>query len=256
LGRGIERGQRRHPPAGQGGARPLAFGRRLFGIAPAPQQKRGDAGALGGELQPPAGDHRQAPHLADHGGEAGHAQPFFHRPQDLVVALGENEHEAAGIEPVRDETRPVQIRPLQAPQHRPRAEPRIALTRLAPSGLATLSRNAGEGYHGAACLSPLPQCGRGGTGRASGRWVRAWAEAGEDAGGEAGSSGAILLVAIRPEDLVHRAQREAVAGQSAVDFGDVEGQHAVLCRRLDMPDPVVKRVQALGARHLFTCFLQ
>src|SRR5580700_11516792 len=114
----VARGQRGDPPAGQGRARPLAFGQRLRAIAPPPQHKGGDAGALGGELQPAAGDHRQPPDLADHGGKAGGAQPLLHRPQELVVAFGADQHQAGGIEPVREEPRPVQIRPRQAPQHR------------------------------------------------------------------------------------------------------------------------------------------
>ena len=117
MGRGIERGQRGDPPAGHGRARPLAFGHRLFAIAPAPQQKSGNAGALGGELQPAAGDHRQSPDLADDGGKAGGAQSFLDRPQQLVIALGAEQHKAGRIEAVREEARPVQIRSLQAPQH-------------------------------------------------------------------------------------------------------------------------------------------
>jgi len=242
-GRVGARGQRGDPPAGRGRARPLALGHCFLGIAPAPQQEGGDAGALGSELQAAAGDHRQAPHFAGHRGEAGRAQPFFHRPQDLVVALGEQNHEAGRVEPVLGQSRPVQIRPLQAPQHH-------ALTRLAPSGLATLSRGAGEGYDGA-CLSPLPQCGRGGTGRASGRWVRG--KAGEDAGNKTGSGGAVLLVAIHPKDLMHRAPREAAARQRAVDLGNIEGQDAMPCRRLDMPNLLAQRIQ-MRKTHLLACF--
>lgn len=76
---------------------------------------------LGGELQAAAGDHRQARDLADDGGEGRGAQPFLDRPQDVFVARRADHDEAGRVEPVRDEPRPVQIRPLQAPQHRPRA---------------------------------------------------------------------------------------------------------------------------------------
>src|SRR5712691_3118397 len=47
-----------------------------------------------------------------------------------------------------------------------------ALTRRSASRSATLSRNAGEGIGHGTDLYPLPHRGRGGTGRASGRWVR------------------------------------------------------------------------------------
>src|SRR5712691_13112438 len=49
------------------------------------------------------------------------------------------------------------------------------LTRLPPElrpGVGTLSRGAGEGIGLGARTYPLPHRGRGGTGRASGRWVR------------------------------------------------------------------------------------
>ena len=45
------------------------------------------------------------------------AQPFFDGPQDLVVTPRPDQHEAAGVEPVRQQARPVQIRPPEAPQH-------------------------------------------------------------------------------------------------------------------------------------------
>ena len=55
--------------------RPLALGRRLGAGTPAAQQQGGDAGALGGELQAAAGDHRQAADLADHRGEPAAGPP-------------------------------------------------------------------------------------------------------------------------------------------------------------------------------------
>lgn len=66
---------------------------------------------------------------------------------------------------MREQPRPVQIRPFQAPQHN-------ALTRPRPPASGTLSRSAGEGYNG---------------------WIRA--KPGEDAGDKAGSGGAVLLIA-------------------------------------------------------------
>ena len=61
--------------------------RRLAAAAPAPQQQGGDAGALGGELQPAARHHRQPPRPRRPPRRCpGAAQPLLHRPQDLVVA--------------------------------------------------------------------------------------------------------------------------------------------------------------------------
>src|ERR1051326_7349465 len=118
----LARGQCRDAPAGHGGARPLAFSRGFRAVAPAPQQKGRDAGMLGGELQPAAGDKRQSPDLADHRDEAGGAQPFFDGPQYVLVARRADDDKARRVEPMRQEPRPVQIGPLQAPQHRPRAK--------------------------------------------------------------------------------------------------------------------------------------
>ena len=91
---------------------------------PAAQQKQGDAGALGGELQAATRHHREPPDFADRRGEARHAQPLFERPQHLLVARRGDQHEAGRVEPVRGEARTVQIRPLLAPQHRPTPQPR------------------------------------------------------------------------------------------------------------------------------------
>jgi len=90
---------------------------RLPAIAPAPQQKGGDAGAFRGELQPAARHCRKRPDLADHGEDAGSAQPLFHRPQDLRIARRPDQHDAPGIEPVRSKSWPVKIRASKAPQH-------------------------------------------------------------------------------------------------------------------------------------------
>jgi hypothetical protein len=68
------------PPSGHRRIRQSAFARRLPAIAPAPQQKGSDAGALRGELQPAARYCGKRPDFADHRGDAGGAQPFFHRP--------------------------------------------------------------------------------------------------------------------------------------------------------------------------------
>lgn len=95
---------------------------------PTPQHKGGEAGLLGGELQPTARHHRQAADLADHGGDAprnitGRVQPLLHRPQDVVVARRADQHETAGIEPPGGEARPVKIAPPEAPQHGAGAQP-------------------------------------------------------------------------------------------------------------------------------------
>jgi hypothetical protein len=70
------------------------------------------------------------------------------------------------------------------------------------------------------------------------------AEAGEEAGDKAASGGAVLLVAAGPEDLVHRTQGEAAAGESLVDRRDPEWQHAMTDRLLDVPDPLAQRGEA------------
>ena len=76
---------------------------------------------LGSELQAAASDERQSPDLADHRDEARGAQPFLDGPQDVLVAWRADHDEARRVEPTRQEPRPVQVGPLQAPQHRPRA---------------------------------------------------------------------------------------------------------------------------------------
>src|SRR5437588_7372402 len=134
----VARGQCRDAPAGHGRARPLAFALRLLAIAPAPQQKSGDAGALGGKLQAAARHERQSPDLADDRDKTGGAQPFLDRPQEVLIARRRDDDEAGGIEAVRQKSRPVQIRPLQAPQHRPPAEAGEEAGDKAASGGAVL----------------------------------------------------------------------------------------------------------------------
>ena len=63
-----------------------------------------------GELQPTARHRWKHAHFADHRGDAGSAQPFLHRPQDLGVASRPDQHEALGIEPEGGQTGPVKIR--------------------------------------------------------------------------------------------------------------------------------------------------
>src|SRR5437588_6634545 len=134
----VSRGQCRDAPAGHGRARPLAFALRLLAIAPAPQQKSGDAGALGGKLQAATRHERQSPDLADDRDKTGGAQPFLDRPQEVLIARRRDDDEAGGIEAVRQKSRPVQIRPLQAPQHRPPAEAGEEAGDKAASGGAVL----------------------------------------------------------------------------------------------------------------------
>jgi hypothetical protein len=74
-------------------------------------------------------------------------------------------------------------------------------------------------------------------------------DSGEDAGGKAGSGGAVLLVAARPENLVHRPQGEAAARQGIVDCRDAERQDAVARRLLDPPDAVAKHGEIGRTRH-------
>jgi hypothetical protein len=124
------RRQRPDPPAGRGGARPFALNRRLDAAAPPPQQKGGDAGALGGQLQPAARHHRQPSDLGDDRGQPclrPGAQPLFDRPQDVVVAPRRDQHEAGRVEPMRQQPRSVKIGLLQAPQHRTLTRPRALL---------------------------------------------------------------------------------------------------------------------------------
>src|SRR2546423_144698 len=91
-------------------------------MAAAPQKKGGEAGALGGTLQAAPRHERQSPDLADDRDKTGGAQPFLDRPQDVLVTRRRDDDEAGGIEAVRQKSRPVQIGPLHAPQHRPPAE--------------------------------------------------------------------------------------------------------------------------------------
>jgi hypothetical protein len=83
---------------------------------PTPQQQGGDAGTLGGELQPATRHHRQPADFADHRGDSGGAQPFFERPQDVVVARGGDPHDPRRVEPVPGETWAVKIAAFETPQ--------------------------------------------------------------------------------------------------------------------------------------------
>ena len=93
---------------------------------------------LGGELQPAAGDERQARDLADDCGEAGGPQPFFDGPQHVFVPRCRDGDEACRVEAVREKARPIQIRPLQAPQYGPRTEAGEEAGDKAASGGAVL----------------------------------------------------------------------------------------------------------------------
>ena len=66
-------------------------------------------------------------------------------------------------------------------------------------------------------------------------------EPGEDAGGETCRSGAVFLVAPGAQYLVHGAEREAAARQSAVERADIERQRAMPGGPLDKPDPIAQR---------------
>src|SRR5207248_3650300 len=103
------------------------------------------------------------------------AQPFLDRPQEVLIARRRDDDEAGGIEAVRQKSRPVQIGPLQAPQHRPPAE------------------------------------------------------AGEEAGDKAASGGAVLLLAIDAEDLVHPPQSETPAPPRPGARGDAPPPDPLAC---------------------------
>ena len=123
------RRQRGDAPSGYSRVRQSAFTRRLPAIAPAPQQKGGDAGAFRGELQSAARHHGERPDFADNCGDAWGAQPFLHRPQDLGIARRPDQHDPPGIEPVRREARPVKVRARQAPQYHPHLTPTLSAPR-------------------------------------------------------------------------------------------------------------------------------
>ena len=113
IGRG---GQRRDAPAGHRSARPRPLGGGLRAGTPAPQDQRGDARTLGGKLQPAPGDHRQPANLADDGGNSRHAQSFFERPENVVVACRPDADDPRRVKPVRGKARPVKIAVFEAPQ--------------------------------------------------------------------------------------------------------------------------------------------
>ena len=72
--------------------------------------------------------------------------------------------------------------------------------------------------------------------------------------GESGGQRAILLVAARAEDFMHRAAQEAAAGQGAVDRGEPQGRRPVAGRRaaLDLPHPLAQGgEQGLVRSHMF-----
>ena len=138
------RRQRGDPPSGYRRIRQSAFARRQPPVAPAPQQEGGDAGALRGELQPAARHHREGADFADHCGNAGAAQSFLHRPQDLGIARRPDQHDPPGIEPVRREPRPVNVWARQAPQHYPHLTPTLSAPR-GGEGEYLLSLSGGEG---------------------------------------------------------------------------------------------------------------
>ena len=123
------RRQRGDAPPGYSRVRQSAFARRLPAVAPAPQQKSGDAGAFRGELQSAARHHGERPDFADYRGDARGAQPLFHRPQDLGITRCPDQHDLPGIEPVRRESRSINVWARQAPQHHPHLTPTFSAPR-------------------------------------------------------------------------------------------------------------------------------
>jgi len=83
------------------------------------QHETRDARRLGGKLKPPACRHRQRLDLSHDGGESRIAQPFFHRPQRLLVVLRARQKQPPGCQTIKGEARRVQIGASEAPQHGP-----------------------------------------------------------------------------------------------------------------------------------------
>jgi len=112
---------RRHrgdPPSGYRRVRQGALTRCLLAIAPAPQDKGRDTRMFRGELQPTARYRRKRSDVADDRDDAGSPQTLFHSPQDFCIARRMNQHDAAGIEAMDGETRPIEIPARLTPQHK------------------------------------------------------------------------------------------------------------------------------------------
>ena len=71
-----------------------------------------------GELQPTARYRRKRSDVADDRDDAGSPQTLFHSPQDFCIARRMNQHDAAGIEAMDGETRPIEIPARLTPQHK------------------------------------------------------------------------------------------------------------------------------------------
>ena len=104
----------------------LALGRRLGGVAPAPQQEGGDPGMLGGKLQAAARRHRQPADLADHGGEPRGAP--VRSPSSTAHRMSSSRRAAtstsrAGSSPCAASPGPYKSGRFKAPQHRTTAPP-------------------------------------------------------------------------------------------------------------------------------------
>jgi hypothetical protein len=87
-------------PSGHRCIRQSALARRLPAIAPAPQQKSGDAGAFRGELQPAARHCGKRSDFTDHRNNAGSAQSFLHRPKDVRIVRRPDQQDAPRVESV------------------------------------------------------------------------------------------------------------------------------------------------------------
>ena len=92
----VEAGRRMGGRRGDAPAR-RAHALRRRGLAA--QQQRGHAALLGGERQAAAGGEVGRARLAQHGGHAGAAQAFFHRPEQILVAPRRDHQQARRIEP-------------------------------------------------------------------------------------------------------------------------------------------------------------
>lgn len=79
------------------------------------QHQGGDAGFLGGKLQPPAGSEGHVRYFPDNGGDPAAAQAFFHRPERIGIAAGTDQNHARRIYAELQQGRAVQGAGIQRP---------------------------------------------------------------------------------------------------------------------------------------------
>lgn len=110
------RGQRRHAPAGDGGAGRIGA---APGQASAAQQETGQARGLGGELQAAGRGAVEFRHLADRGGQPPRAQGFLQRPEHLAVVARPHQDQPPRIEAEAGQPRCIEIARRRCPKDRP-----------------------------------------------------------------------------------------------------------------------------------------